>query len=74
MLPFWIKIFFIFVKNTRSFKRTKLKQQILLMQVFCVPLFALLRLVYQDLTAREIYDFMDEVENQNLMVRQIRKP
>jgi hypothetical protein len=33
------------------------------MIVFCFPLFALPRVVYQDLTNSGIYDFMDELAN-----------
>jgi hypothetical protein len=51
------------VKNTRSFNYTNLKRQILLMIVFCVPLFTLPQVVYQDLTNSGIYDFMDKLAN-----------
>jgi hypothetical protein len=51
------------VKNTRSFKPSNLKRQILLMIVSCMPVFALSQVVYQDLTNTGIYDFMDELAN-----------
>ncbi|MCX6244932.1 MAG: hypothetical protein NTU98_09525 [Bacteroidetes bacterium] len=40
-----------------------MKRQILLIVLFCSPLFALPQVVYQDLTNTGIYDFMDELAN-----------